>query len=119
MKALSLLAVGCVLSLAGPAPAQKDDLKKQIVGRWEATLKDTAGMDYSVVIDFKADGKTEGTARGVPFKGTYRFTKDDEIESETTTKDGVTTKTTQTVKITGDMMEWKDAKGTFKFKKAR
>jgi hypothetical protein len=119
MKAITLFVIGFALSLPGLARAQKDDLKKQIVGKWEATLKDGTGMEYTINIEFKDGGKAQGTARGLPFTGSYRFTKDDELELETTAKDGVTKKTTQTIKITQDMMEWKDATGLFRFKRAK
>ncbi len=118
MKATTLLLVGTALLLVvGPAPAQ--DAKKLIVGKWEAIQKGPDNEDIKVTAQFHADGKLEMEIRTVKITGKYTFTKDDEIETETTFEKK-TTRIKQGVKVTQDTLELKDPSGqVFKFKRIK
>jgi len=113
MKAISLIVTAAVLLLPGAASAQKDDLKKQLVGKWEATLQDSTKVDFKIITEFKADGKMEVDVKGVKLPGTWKLEGDKTIVTETVLPDGKKTTAKQEAKVVDDTLEMKDATGQF------
>jgi uncharacterized protein (TIGR03066 family) len=108
MRALRTILLGCGLLLAGPALAQEQDVKKQIVGKWETSQK-VGDKDIKVGLEFAKDGKTIVTVRDVNISGTYRVLDDGKVEVALVLKDR-TAKGTYEVKVTADTLEMKDTK---------
>ena len=77
MSALRLLAVGCVVGLAGAGARAEDkpDYAKLIVGKWEISKADEGTVPLGAVIEFTKDGKVKLTGKKgdteMAFEGTY------------------------------------------------
>lgn len=110
MRTIPLIAVVLFL-LPGTASAQKDELKKQLVGTWEATLKDAAEVDFKFITEFKEDGKMVVTVKGIKLPGTWTVVDDKTIKTETLLPDGTKKPATQEAKIVGDTLQLKDGTG--------
>jgi uncharacterized protein (TIGR03066 family) len=66
MKAARLLVAALVvasLGLAVQAQEKKADLKKQLVGKWEAIEVDEGTLPKGAVVEFGADGKMKVTGK--------------------------------------------------------
>ena len=120
MKAFSLVVAAIILALPGAASAQKDELKKQLVGKWEAVLQDAAKVEFKIFTEFKADGKMEVEVKGIKLPGTWKIVGDKTVETETILPDGTKKSAKQEAKVTDDVLELKDATGqSFKFKRIK
>jgi uncharacterized protein (TIGR03066 family) len=134
MKAmrLALAAAAVWVGLAALAPADdkadKDeaDVKKKIVGRWEAV--EGKGLPKGAVMDFKKDGKVTITAKvnekDINVDGTYKVKgKSFTLTMKGKDKQGKEKERTQTIKITkitDKALEVEDSKGeALTFKKAK
>ena len=90
MNRLRVMVLGCVAVVlaAAPAPAKdKDESKKApagkvqelILGKWEAS-REVNKKKVAVTMTFRKDNTIRGMLADVPFEGTYRFLKDNEME---------------------------------------
>lgn len=120
MKTYSLFVAAFILLLPGSASAQKDELKKQLVGKWEATLQDAAKVDFKILTEFKADGKMEVDVKGIKLPGTWKLDGDKTIVTETVLPDGSKKTAKQEATIANDELQLKDATGQiFRFKRIK
>jgi len=108
MRALETIVLGCGFLLVGPALAQEQDVKKQIVGTWETSQK-VDNKDIKVVVDFSRDGKLVVTVRDVSLSGTYQVKDDGKVEVTLSLKER-SSKGTYEVKATADTLDLKDTK---------
>ena len=118
MRALEMIVLGCGFLLAGPALAQEQDVKKQIVGKWETSQK-IDNKEIKVVVDFANDGKLVVTVRDVSLSGTYQVKDDGKVEVTLKQKDKIS-RGTYEVKATADTLDLKDTSGKVdKFKRVK
>jgi len=113
MKAISLIVAAVIVLLPGSTSAQKDDLKKQLVGKWVATLQDATKVDFKIITEFKSDGKMEVDVKGIKLPGTWKLEGDKTIVTETVLPDGIKKVAKQEARVTEDTLELKDATGQF------
>lgn len=59
------------LSSAASAADEKVDVKKLIVGKWEATKADEGSLPVGTIVEFTADGKIKVGVKDQSFEGTY------------------------------------------------
>jgi uncharacterized protein (TIGR03066 family) len=76
MKTVRMVLALCVVAgLASAANADEKELKKQLVGKWEATKADEGTLPVGSIVEFKADGKLAVTHKGdgkdLELTGTY------------------------------------------------
>src|SRR4051812_15745259 len=74
MNALRVLAVVCLVAVAGRAE-EKADYAKKIVGKWEVTKADEGTLPTGTIVVFDKDGKFKALAKDgdkdALFEGTY------------------------------------------------
>jgi uncharacterized protein (TIGR03066 family) len=78
MKALSVLAVVCLVTAVGRA--DEKDYPKLIVGKWEVTKADEGTLPKGSIVEFTKDGKFTSREKmgdkDVQFTGTYKVEGD-------------------------------------------
>lgn len=120
MRALGLVGFASVLCILActPAPLRAADKPEDlIVGKWVPAKENKQGA----VLEFKKDGtvRIETQEADRAFDGTYRFTKDNEVELVMTFL-GETWTESLTVQVTRDALTTKDKRGREEtFKKAK
>jgi len=92
-----LLIVAVAVGLAA-VPALAQDLKTQIVGKWE-------GVKHKDVMEFSADGKMVVTDQTLKLEGAYKVLDADNIDIELKEKENVI-KVKAKVTIAGDTLSF-------------